>query len=157
VVADRLGRARSLIVTILIFSLCSLGAATSQTLLQLAIWRVILGIGMGGEWASGAVLVSETWPPEHRSKAVSIMQSGWSLGYIAAALLAAAVLGTAWLGVNAWRWLFALGALPALFTLWIRRSVPEPPAWRRKKAAPLGGANAFSVLFSAEYRRRTIL
>ena len=51
------------------------------------VWRVLLGFGMGGEWASGAVLVSETWPAEHRTKAISIMQSGWAFGYIAAALL----------------------------------------------------------------------
>ena len=70
-VADRIGRARALMATILIFSLCSLGAATAQSLLQLAVWRTLLGIGMGGEWTSGAVLVSETWPARHRSKAPS--------------------------------------------------------------------------------------
>ena len=89
-VADRFGRTRALMGTILIFSLASLGAATSQTVMQLLLWRALLGIGMGGEWASGAVLVSETWPAAHRNKAISIMQSGWALGYILAALLAAA-------------------------------------------------------------------
>src|SRR5262249_6117231 len=72
-VADRLGRARALMATILAFSLCSLGAATAQTLWQLVVWRTLLGLGMGGEWASGAVLVSETWPAEHRGKAIGIM------------------------------------------------------------------------------------
>ena len=88
-VADRFGRTRALMGTIVIFSLASLGAATSQSVLQLLFWRAVLGIGMGGEWASGAVLVSETWPPQHRNKAISIMQSGWAIGYIAAAVLAA--------------------------------------------------------------------
>jgi MFS family permease len=157
VVADRIGRTKSLIATILIFSLCSLGAATSQTLLQLMLWRVVLGIGMGGEWASGAVLVSETFPPEHRTKAISIMQSGWALGYIFAILLSALVLDVLNLGPGAWRWLFALGALPALFTLWVRRSVPEPQAWQRKKASPTQSPNAFAILFSPAYRRKTIL
>src|SRR5262245_40871614 len=92
VVADRMGRTRALMATILIFSLCSLGAATAQDLVQLALWRALLGIGMGGEWASGAVLVSETWPAQHRGKAISIMQSGWALGYILAAAVAALVL-----------------------------------------------------------------
>ena len=91
VIADRMGRTRALMATILIFSFASLGAATSQSVLQLLLWRALLGIGMGGEWASGAVLVSETWPPEHRNKAISIMQSGWALGYILAALAAAVI------------------------------------------------------------------
>jgi MFS family permease len=157
VIADRIGRTRALIGTVLIFSFCSLGAATSQNLLQLMIWRVLLGIGMGGEWASGAVLVSETWPPEHRTKAISIMQSGWALGYIAATLVAALVLDVLSLGDNAWRWLFAVGVLPALFTLWIRRSVEEPAAWLEKKRAGKRAINPFPVLFGSEYRRRTIL
>src|SRR5678815_5899593 len=81
-IADRFGRTRALMGTILIFSLASLGAATSQSVLQLLFWRAVLGIGMGGEWASGAVLVSETWPAALRNKAISIMPSGWALGYL---------------------------------------------------------------------------
>jgi MFS family permease len=157
VVADRVGRTRALMATILIFSFCSLGAATSQTVLQLMAWRILLGFGMGGEWASGAVLVSETWPAEHRTKAISIMQSGWALGYIAAALLAALVLDVMNLGDDAWRWLFVIGVLPALFTLWIRRSVKEPEAWLRGRAAPGPRANPFAILFGAELRRNTVL
>ncbi|MEW5915936.1 MAG: MFS transporter, partial [Gemmatimonadota bacterium] len=157
VIADRIGRTRALIGTILIFSLCSLGAATSQTVLQLMIWRVLLGIGMGGEWASGAVLVSETWPAEHRTKAISIMQSGWALGYISAVLMAALILDVLSLGDNAWRWLFAVGVLPALFTLWIRRSVKEPEAWIKRQSSRARTPNPFPVLFSAQFRRRTVL
>ena len=130
--ADRLGRTRALMATIVLFSVASLGAATSQTVLQLLLWRALLGIGMGGEWASGAVLISETWPPEHRNKAISIMQSGWAIGYIAAALMAALILGGPASGPEAWRWLFLVGVLPALFTLWIRRYVREPEAWARR-------------------------
>jgi MFS family permease len=157
IIADRIGRTRALIGTILIFSFCSLGAATSQTVLQLMIWRVLLGIGMGGEWASGAVLVSETWPAEHRTKAISIMQSGWALGYISAVIIAALVLDILPLGENAWRWLFAVGVLPALFTLWIRRRVKEPDAWTQRKKTETKAPNPFPVLFGGEYRRRTIL
>ena len=135
--ADRLGRTRALMGTIVLFSVASLGAATSQSVLQLLLWRALLGIGMGGEWASGAVLISETWPPEHRNKAISIMQSGWAIGYIAAALMAALILGRPASGPEAWRWLFLVGVLPALFTLWIRRYVPEPEAWARRAAARL--------------------
>src|SRR4030095_5073157 len=105
-VADRFGRTRALMATILIFSVASLGAATSQSVLQLLFWRAVLGIGMGGEWASGAVLVSETWPAHLRNKAISIMQSGWALGYMAASISAAIILGAPSLGAGAWRWLF---------------------------------------------------
>lgn len=157
IVADRAGRTRALMATILIFSVCSLGAATSQTLWQLMAWRVLLGFGMGGEWASGAVLVSETWPAEHRTRAISIMQSGWALGYMAAALLAALVLDVLDLGPGAWRWLFALGVLPAMLTLWIRRRVREPEAWVRRRAAPQPAQGAFAVLLGPHYRRKTAM
>ncbi len=156
-VADRIGRARALIVTILIFSVCSLGAATSQAVWQLLVWRTVLGIGMGGEWASGAVLVSETWPAEHRTKAVSIMQSGWALGYILAALIAALVLDILPLGEAAWRWLFVAGVLPALFTLWIRRKVAEPDAWVQRQTGSRGSGRPFATLFGPAFRRRTVL
>jgi MFS family permease len=158
-VADRFGRIRAMMATILIFSLASLGAATSQTVLQLMMWRALLGIGMGGEWASGAVLVSETWPPAHRNKAISIMQSGWAIGYILAALLAAAVLGSPAFGDQGWRWLFVMGVLPSILVWWVRRNVKEPDAWLHRQRA-LGGAkaeNPFKVIFAPALRSRTIL
>ena len=157
VVADRLGRTRALMATILVFSLASLGASTSQTLMQLLMWRAILGIGMGGEWASGAVLISETWPAAHRNKAISIMQSGWAIGYILAALTAAVVLGAPDAGPEAWRWLFAAGVLPALFTLWIRRHVREPEAWAARDAAAARVGNPFQVIFGRALLGRTLL
>ena len=158
-VADRFGRTRALMGTIVIFSLASLGSATSQSVLQLLFWRAVLGIGMGGEWASGAVLVTETWPPEHRNKAVSIMQSGWAIGYIAAALLAASILSAPSLGDEAWRWLFVAGVAPALFALWIRRNVRESPAWSaraaRKRDAD-AAPNPFRIIFGRQLIGRTL-
>jgi len=139
-VADRFGRTRALMATILIFSLASLGAATSQSVIQLLFWRAVLGIGMGGEWASGAVLVSETWPAHLRNKAISIMQSGWALGYMMASISAAIILGSPSLGADAWRWLFVVGVVPAFFTLWIRRHVHEPETWVRKPKKTSGPA-----------------
>ena len=156
-IADRFGRARALIFTILLFSLGSLGAATSQTLTQLLLWRALLGLGMGGEWASGAALVSESWPAEHRTKAISIMQSGWALGYILAAIAAAVVLDVLALGPEAWRWLFVVGALPALFTLWVRRRVPESPIWLKHETSGAPRANPFAMLFGPRLWRRTVL
>jgi len=161
VVADRLGRTRALMGTVLIFSFASLGASTSRSVTQLLLWRAVLGIGMGGEWASGAVLVSETWPPAHRNKAISIVQSGWAIGYILAASAAALILGSPSLGADAWRWLFAAGVLPALLVLWVRRNVREPAAWkviadrrsrdRRSVLAP------FAIVFGRTLIRRTLL
>jgi MFS family permease len=155
-VADRFGRTRALMGTILIFSLASLGAATSQTVLQLLIWRAILGIGMGGEWASGAVLVSETWPAHLRNKAISIMQSGWALGYMLASISAALILGQPALGADAWRWLFLVGVVPAFFTLWIRRYVHEPETWTKKPKSP-DGRSPFAVIFGPSLLKRTLL
>jgi MFS family permease len=155
-VSDRFGRTRALMATITIFSLASLGAATSQTVIQLLLWRALLGLGMGGEWASGAVLVSETWPPAHRNKAISIMQSGWAIGYILAAVLAALILGRPELGDTAWRWLFVAGVLPAFLTLWIRRNVREPEAWTRNKAARDAHGNPFAAIFGPRLIGRTL-
>jgi MFS family permease len=156
-VADRFGRTRALMGTIVIFSLASLGAATSQSVLQLLFWRAVLGIGMGGEWASGAVLVSETWPPQHRNKAVSIMQSGWAIGYIAAALMAALILSRPEFGDEGWRWLFVAGVAPALFVIWIRRNVRESPVWSaRAKPQRDAAPNPFKVIFGRELIGRTL-
>ena len=155
-VADRFGRTRALMGTIALFSMASLGASTSQSVLQLLFWRAVLGIGMGGEWASGAVLVSETWPPAHRNKAISIMQSGWAIGYILAAILAAVILGRPELGDEGWRWLFVAGVLPAFLTIWIRRNVHEPEAWMKRSASPDAHRNPFAVIFGPRLIGRTL-
>lgn len=155
-IADRFGRTRALMGTIALFSLASLGASTSQSVLQLLLWRALLGLGMGGEWASGAVLVSETWPPAHRNKAISIMQSGWALGYMLAAVLAALILSRPEFGNEGWRWLFVVGVLPALVTLWIRRNVPEPEAWMRRRTERDAHENPFRAIFGPALVGRTV-
>jgi MFS family permease len=157
VIADRIGRVKALNITILIYSICSLGAATAQSVVQLAIWRALLGLGMGGEWASGAVLVAESIRPELRNKATSAMQSTWALGAILAAVLAGLVLDVLPIGDQAWRVLFALGALPAFFTLWAQRNVQEPEIWRSSRQSPHASVNPYRVLFGAALRRRTLL
>jgi len=156
-IADRFGRTRALMGTIIVFSLASLGAATSQSVLQLLFWRTVLGIGMGGEWASGAVLVSETWPAHLRNKAISIVQSGWAIGYIMAAVFAALILGSARFGNEGWRWLFLVGLAPALATLWIRRNVREPKSWAARAASRKPRVNPFPVIFGRELLARTLL
>ncbi len=129
VIADRFGRVRALMASILIYSVFTGACGLSSTILELAVFRVLLGLGMGGEWASGAALVAESWPSEHRGKALGIVQSSWAVGYALAAAVTALVLPR--LG---WRAVFFVGILPALATLWIRRQVREPEIWRQKRA-----------------------
>ena len=124
-VADRFGRTRALISSVALYSVFTAACGFATTLTQLVVFRILLGIGMGGEWASGAALVSETWPAEHRGKALGFMQSGWAIGYAAAALVNAVVQPA-----FGWRAVFFVGILPAFFTLWVRRNVEEPPIWK---------------------------
>ncbi|MCL4793237.1 MAG: MFS transporter [Bryobacteraceae bacterium] len=147
-VSDRIGRRRTLIYTILLYSFASAGSATAGGLGALLAWRALVGLGLGGEWSAGATLVAEWWPAEHRGKAVSFMQSGWALGYIAAAGLSALILP-----VFGWRALFLCGVLPALLTLWIRRHVAEPAIWSASRGQPRGG---FRDLFRHPLRKRTL-
>jgi MFS family permease len=129
-ISDRIGRRRTLIYTILLYSLASAGSATANSLGMLVFWRSLVGLGLGGEWSAGAVLVAESWPDQHRAKAIGAMQSGWALGYMAAAALSGFVLPR-W----GWRTLFLIGLLPALLTIFIRRRVREPETWRPAEAA----------------------
>jgi MFS family permease len=90
------------------------------------VFRILLGLGMGGEWASGAALVSETWGAEHRGKALALMQSGWAIGYAVAAAVNYLVQPA-----FGWRAVFFVGILPAFLTIWVRRNVREPEIWQR--------------------------
>jgi MFS family permease len=125
-VADRLGRTRALSASILIYCIATGLCALVHSAPQLMICRMILGLGMGGEWASGAALVAETWPDRHRAKALAIVQSSWAIGYALAALVVAVVMPH-----FGWRAVFLVGMLPALVTVWIRLKVKEPATWVR--------------------------
>jgi MFS family permease len=129
-IADRYGRTRALMLSVALYSVFTAACGFAQDFTQFLIFRTILGLGMGGEWASGAALVSETWPAEHRGKALGFMQSGWAIGYAAAALVNG-VVQPAW----GWRAVFLVGILPAFFTLWVRRNVEEPRIWHESKAS----------------------
>ena len=146
--ADRIGRARALVFSILTYSVFTAAMATSRSVAHLVLWRTLVGLGLGGEWSAGSVLVSETWPARHRGKAIGFMQSGWAIGYILAALAAALVLPR-----YGWRLLFVLGILPALWTLWIRRHVPEPEIWKLQRR----GAQSAAALRTAPISVREIL
>jgi len=147
--ADRFGRARVLVWSILVYSLMTAGTATAGGLLSLLIWRALVGVGLGAEWSAGSVLVAETWPPHRRGVAIGFVQSGWAVGYLLAAGLSAFILPA-----YGWRVLFLVGVLPALLTVWIRRRVEEPEVWRRRRE---GTPAAAGVNLSAAERFRTIL
>lgn len=134
VLADKLGRTRALMLSVLLYSIFTAACGFAQSAVQLAIFRIFLGIGMGGEWASGAALVSETWPDRVRGRALGFMQSAWAVGYALAALVNFLVQDVA--GLN-WRYVFFVGVLPAFITLWVRRSVEEPALWKRAQADPV--------------------
>jgi MFS family permease len=125
--ADRLGRRRALMLSILAYSLASGACGLATSIRQLAVFRFILGLGMGGEWATGAALIAETWRAEHRGRALGLMQSAWAIGEILAAGVVALVLPFGW------RYVFFAGVLPALAVLWIRRGVAESALWQEQR------------------------
>lgn len=133
VLADKWGRTRALMLSVLMYSVFTAACGFAQTVAQLAVFRIFLGLGMGGEWASGAALVSETWKPEHRGKALGFMQSSWAVGYALAAIVNWIVQDIAGLD---WRAVFFVGVLPALYAFWVRRSVAEPEVWVTERAKP---------------------
>ncbi len=152
-IADRIGRTKALMLSILTYSICSFASGLATSVAMLAVFRFILGLGMGGEWNTGATLVAETWPAHLRARALSAVQSSWALGYAAAALVAGLMLRH----FN-WRYVFFVGIVPALVTLWIQFSVPESEMWKEKKdsfsAQPQH--TAFSQIFQPRYLKTTI-
>ena len=132
-IADRLGRTRALMLSIATYSVCSFASGLATSVQMLAAFRFILGLGMGGEWNTGATLVAETWPTALRAKAIAIVQSSWAWGYAAAALVAGFILQH----FQNWRYVFFIGIAPALVILWIRSSVPESEMWQSTRD-PLG-------------------
>jgi MFS family permease len=152
-IADRIGRTKALILSILTYSVCSLGSGLSTSLAVLIFFRFVLGLGMGGEWNTGATLVAETWPTHLRARALAIVQSAWAWGLAGAALAAWIVLDV--LHQN-WRTVFFVGLLPALVTLWVRKSVPESEMWKQQQSQAEFKA-PFSEIFSPALRKQTIV
>ena len=120
---------------------------------MLAFFRFVLGLGMGGEWNTGAALVAETWPAHLRAKAMAIVQSSWAWGYAAASLVAGIILNfhkKLAAGLSGWR-------NPALVTLWIRTGVPESEMWKQQKNANSQAQPRFVEVFSRDLRKNAIL
>jgi len=160
--ADGIGRKQALMASILTYSICSFASGLATSIAMLAVARFVLGLGMGGEWNTGATLVAESWPTEFRAKAIAMVQSSWALGFAAAALVAGPVAR-----YYGWRAVFFVGILPALVTLWIQSSVPESEMWRERQSPVADesegtgkdvtrcGSLRFSVIFRAPYARAT--
>jgi MFS family permease len=148
--ADRIGRKRALMASILTYSVCSFASGLATSIAMLAAARFVLGLGMGGEWNTGATLVAETWPAEFRAKAISVMQSSWAIGFAAAALVAGPV--ARYFG---WRSVFFVGILPAVVTLWIRRGVPESAMWEERRFSGAEAPVANEAHLAALKRRDT--
>jgi MFS family permease len=152
ILSDRIGRQRTLINTILLYSLASGGTAFSRGLADLLFWRALVGVGLGGEWSAGATLVAESWPAHQRARAVSLMQSGWAIGYMLAAGLAATVMPA-----FGWRAMFLAGVLPALLTVAIRSRVREPEVFTRLNASRRGNPGDWREIFRGVLGYRTLV
>jgi len=154
-IADRFGRVRTLILTILCYSLFTFLGAVAANVWYLAAFRFLAGAGIGGEWTLGGVFVAEEWPESRRQKGAAYMHTGYYFGTFLAAIVNYTV------GAHyGWRAVFAVGGAPALLVAFIRYGVTEPDRWKRR-IAELGrrftARHAFLALFSPEYRRRTLV
>ncbi len=154
-IADRFGRVRALILTILFYSVFTFMCGLVNNIWQLAVLRILCGIGLGGEQPMGGTFVAEEWPEDRRKMGAGYMHTGYYFGFFLAAL------ANYFIGANfGWRWMFILGGAPALLVGWIQSGVREPAAWQKKAANDRERPrmrDAFTALFSPEYKRRTII
>jgi len=154
-IADRFGRVRTLMLTIICFSVFTFLSAFSTNIWMLAVLRLLAGIGIGGEWSMGATLISEEWPESRRTMGAGMMHTGYYFGFFLAAL-ANYFVGSRF----GWRWMFVVGGVPALLVIFIRKGMHEPERWKARQGASgkkwtLGGT--FLEIFSPRYRLRTML
>jgi MFS family permease len=156
VLADQVGRTKVLICTILVYALFTGLAALSTTWWQLAGYRFLTALGIGGEWAAGAALVAEVWPEEKRSKAAGMLQSAWAAGFFLAAAINLV------LGGYGWRPLFIAGIAPAIVAVLVRLWLKEPDRWVQAQAAETkvsrqATENKLAALFKGQCLRATLV
>jgi MFS family permease len=154
-IADRFGRVKALMLTIIFYSVFTFMCGLVNNIWQLAVLRVLCGIGLGGEQPMGGTFISEEWPEDRRKMGAGLMHTGYYFGFFIAAV------ANYYIGANfGWRWMFIFGGLPALLVSWIRTGVREPAAWQKKAADERQRPrmrDAFGALFSPEYRHRTMI
>jgi MFS family permease len=154
--SDHYGRVRLLKITILWFSLFTFFSAFAQSFNQLLALKALQGLGFGGEWTVGAVLMAEVIRPEHRGKALGTVQSAWALGWGCSVLFFMLIFS--WLPPHmAWRVMFAAGLLPALLVLYVRRKLVDPPAYLEAKKRTQGSPGGLLAIFSPEVLRMTVI
>ncbi len=153
-VGDKFGRVRTLMLTVVWYSVFTFLSALVTNVWQLAVLRLLAGIGIGGEWAMGGTFVAEEWPEDRRRAGAGYMHTGYYVGVFLAALLNF-VIGSKF----GWRYMFAVGGLPALLLAWVRHGVTEPACWKQKEGVVRTWRiwQPFAALFSSAMRRRTIL
>ena len=159
--SDRIGRTRTLILTILMYSLFASVTAFAQSWWHMVVLRFLVAMGAGGEWAVGCAMIAEVFPSRARAHVGSIFHASGILGTLLATLVGVTVIGNEALGENGWRWAFALGAAPALLTLWIRWKLREPEQWvqarRRASEDPAQRTGHLADLFKPGLLSRTVL
>lgn len=157
IVADRVGRSKTMVLTILLYSLFTCVTAFAQTWWQIAVLRFFVALGVGGEWAVASAFVSEVFPKHARAWSGAVFHGSSVLGTYLAIAAGAFIVSDPRFG---WRWGFGIGALPALLTLWIRWQLKEPEAWTASQEKHSAGRSPFAELrelFGRELRSRTLL
>jgi MFS family permease len=156
-VGDKFGRVRTLMLTVVWYSVFTFLSAVVINVWQLAVLRLLAGIGIGGEWAMGGTFVAEEWPESRRRAGAGYMHTGYYVGIFLAALANYGI--GSHFGDNGWRVMFAVGGLPALLLAWVRHGVTEPARWKQKEGVVRSWQiwRPFAALFSNAWRRRTIL
>ena len=156
--SDRFGRVRTLQITIVWFAFFTFLCGFAQSYTQLFIFRALMGLGFGGEWAAGAVLMGEVIRAQHRGKAVGSVQSGWAIGWAIAAIMATWFFSVLPQDI-AWRALFWVGLLPAFLVFFVRRFVDEPNVFTatQNKLTAKGAPANFMEIFSPALLKTTIL
>jgi len=152
IMADRFGRKSVLLWTLLIFSLASGLSAFATGFAVLCALRFVTGFGLGGELPVASTLVSESMPVQERGRAVVLLESFWAVGWIASALIAFFIIPD-----YGWRIAFAIGALPALYALYLRRAIDDSPRFAEIRKKPVSLRNRIAAVWSPEYRRSTIM
>lgn len=150
--ADRYGRKSVLLWTLLIFSAASGLSALAASFTVLCILRFIAGVGLGGELPVASTLVSESMPAQDRGRAVVLLESFWAGGWILAALIAYFVIPK-----YGWQSAFVIGALPALYALYLRRAIEDPPRFRKERSGETSFAAKVKSVWSRDYRRSTVM
>src|SRR6202789_4312152 len=152
-IADRFGRTRVLAASVLMYAVFTGAAALSQNVWELGLFRLLAGIGIGGEWALAGTYVAESWPEDRRKMGAGYLQTGYYAGFFFAAALNFTV------GAHfGWRAMFLCGLAPAALSLYVALKVKEPERWKTKVAEPVAKARSpLAQIFDPQYRRRTVV